>query len=378
MRTPSVRSPRYSLSTFWRTVVLGIAIGFVILGCDKAKTRPLDAASSRTKNNATAAAKDDVPIVARSQHIMGTIFNVTIAGEDEQKVDPVIQSVFSEMNRLERVLSDRVEQSEVSRINAAAGKQAIKVSSDTMEVIKAGLELSQWSQGAFDLSWAALRGLYSFDPDNQRHPTPKELKSKLALINYRDIHIDEKAQTVMLRQKGMQIGVGAIGKGFALDRAGAILERAGIKNYMLFAGGQIQFKGKKGGRHWRVGIRHPRHQDYFAVLEVTEGSVSTSGDYEHSFVENGKRWHHILDPKTGLPVEHTTSVTVLSKKGIYADALSTAIFVLGPERALQLLPSAPGKPEALIVDKDFKLYQSPGITSRLTIEAALDQGRLSL
>ena len=164
----------------------------------------------------------------------------------------------------------------------------------------------------------------------------------------------------MLRRKGMRLGVGAIGKGCALDRASEILTSAGIANFMLFAGGQVQVKGKRGSRFWRIGIRHPRRSGYFGVLEVKTGAISTSGDYEKAFIEDGKRWHHILDLKTGLPVKHTTSVTVISSKGIYADALSTAIFVLGPTKSLQRLSFAPGKPEVVIVDRDFKLITSPG------------------
>ena len=322
--------------------------------------------------------KDEVPLFKRTRHLMGTMIGISVAGENEQKAGPAVEAALAEIARLEGLLSEWQPTSEISEINAAAGSHPVGVGADTMTVIKAGLEISKWSDGAFDLSWAALRGLYAFKPGQQRVPDQDEIRRRLPLINYRDIVVDEEANTVMLRRKGMQIGLGGIAKGLALDHATDILRKAGIENFMMFGGGQVQIHGKRGNRAWRVGIRHPRRLDYFAQLETSEGSLATSGDYERAFVAKGKRWHHILDPRDGLPVEHTVSVTVLSKTGLYADALSTALFVLGAERALQMLPTAPGHPEAVIVDKDFKMYASPSVKKRLLMRVPLDQGRIPL
>lgn len=355
---------------------LALAITVANIGCRRNSKSssapdptPINASSDR-------AYQAEVPTVTLTEHLMGTLFSITIADKTDHEVESAIRSAFSEISRIERLLSERIEQSEISQINAAAGIKAVKVSVDTITVLKAGLEVARWSDGAFDVSWAALRGLYSFDPEAPRFPTRGEIKQRLHLINYRDVDIDEKNQTVMLRRKGMRLGVGAIGKGFALDRASEILTSKGISNFMLFAGGQVQVKGKRGSRFWRIGIRHPRHSGYFGVLEVKAGAISTSGDYENVFIENGKRWHHIIDPKTGLPVSHTTSVTVISSKGIYADALSTAIFVLGPAKSLKRLSLAPGKPEAVIVDRNLKLITSPGAKNLLELKVALEQGHL--
>jgi FAD:protein FMN transferase len=325
---------------------------------------------------AAVAEKPEEAVYKQTREMMGTIISITVVGEPEAKAAPAVSAALDEMKRLEGVLSEWLPDSEISRINAAAGEHAVKVSDDTLAVVQAGLAVSRFSHGAFDLSWAALRGLYSFEPGHERVPDPAEIKARLPLIDYRKIKVDARAHTVMLLEKGMLIGTGGIAKGYALDRAGAVLKAAGIQNYMLFGGGQVQISGKRRGRPWRVGIQHPRRQDYFGFVEATSGSISTSGDYEHYFIKNGKRWHHIIDTDTGLPVEHTTSVTVLAESGLYADALSTALFVLGAQRALALLPKAPVPTEAVILDRDLHLYLSPGMRDKLVLRAPLPGGQL--
>ena len=175
--------------------------------------------------------------------------------------------------------------------------------------------------------------------------------------------------------EGMAIGTGGIGKGYALDRAGAILREAGIESYMLFGGGQVQVRGMRGDRPWRVGIQHPRNEStYFAFLESEGGSISTSGDYERTYIDpRGKRWHHILDPRTGLPVERTMSVTLVAPDGLYADALSTAAFVLGPRRALQMLERIDYRAEAVMVDSSCRVHFTPGTLERLHMRVELDR-----
>ena len=302
----------------------------------------------------------------RSRPMMGTIFIVSVAGIGDDEAEPVVGAALEEIGRLESVLSEWLPESEISRINAAAGEHSVAVGPDTMAVVQAGVDIGRISDGAFDLTWAALRGLYQFQPGDNRVPNRREIQERLPFIDYRDIVIDREANTVFLRRRGMAIGTGGIAKGYALDRAARVLEEAGIQNYMLFGGGQVQVHGKRGDRPWRVGIQHPRRSDYFAFLEVTGGSISTSGDYEHFFIdEQGKRWHHILDPRTGLPVGGTLSVTVLAQNGIYADALSTAVFVAGRERALAMLPNVPGGAEAVIVTDGFELVTTPGARERL-------------
>jgi len=324
------------------------------------------------------------PPLHRAQHrAMGTVFVVTVvAPPQDPTVRRAVAAAFEEIDRLEGLLSEWRPHSEISRINEAAGEDtAVPVSPAVARVIQAGLEASRRSDGAFDLSWAALHGLYRFPPNPIRLPTPEELAERLPLIDHTSVRFAEDADppTVRLAKPGMAIGTGGIAKGHALDRAGAILRDAGFEQFMLFGGGQVQVHGRKGDRPWRVGIQHPRRpQDYFAFLEAEEGSISTSGDYEHVYVDDdGRRWHHLIDPRTGEPATGATSVTLLAPKGVQADALSTACFILGPARCLRMLADHPDEPEAVIVDRELRLHVTPGTRERLRFVMPLaDDGRL--
>jgi thiamine biosynthesis lipoprotein len=309
--------------------------------------------------------------------MMGTIYTLSVDAPESQAI-PALADAFAEIARLEDVLSEWRPESAISKVNDAAGDHPVEVDSDTLRVVQAGLEVSTWSDGAFDLTWAALRGLYDFHRDQGTPPSPADLRRALPLIGYRDVVVDAAAQTVFLRRAGMALGTGAIGKGYALDRAGAILREHGIQSYMLNAGGQVQVAGLRGDRPWRVGIQHPRRTgDYFAFLESRGGSVATSGDYERFFVDaTGKRYHHIIDPKTGYPAERSISVTLLSDVGLYADALATAVFVMGPERGLAMLAGLPFHAEAVIVDPRCHLAATPTTLERLVFRTPLEGGAL--
>ncbi|HJL19046.1 MAG TPA: FAD:protein FMN transferase [Sandaracinaceae bacterium LLY-WYZ-13_1] len=324
-------------------------------------------------------AGDEVRLVQRSRPIMGTVFQVSVAGMPEAEAGPLIGRALDEIERLEAVLSEWRDDTEVSAINQAAGGEApVEVGPDTLRVVEAGLDVSRWSDGAFDLSWAALRGLYTFQPGERRIPPLREVRERLRLVDWRAIELDEEASTVRLAREGMSIGTGGIGKGYALDRAGDVLREGGAESFMLFGGGQVQVHGMRGDRPWRVGIQHPRDpRTYIGFLEATEGSISTSGDYEHAFVdEEGTHWHHIIDLSTGLPARRTMQVTLLAPRGVYADALSTAAFVLGPERALAMLAEVPGGPEAVIIDPRLGIHTTPGTEDRLIMRVPVEDGRI--
>ncbi len=312
------------------------------------------------------------PLFTLQRPLMGTIFIIKVDAA-AQIAEPAVRRAFAEIERLETVLSEWQEDSEISRINRNAGVAPIVVSEEVFTVIKAGVDVSRWSEGAFDLSWAALRGLYDFRPGRQQIPTRREIRARVSLIDWEDIELDVERRSVFLKRRGMAIGTGGIGKGYALDRAGEILESAGIENYMLFAGGQVQVHGQRDGRAWRVGIMHPRaNESYFGFLESEGGSISTSGDYENVyFDESGRRWHHILDPRTGEPASRTMSVTFAGPSGLYADALSTASFVLGPDRAAEMIGRLPFEAKAVIVGADCRLHRV-GTEDSLVMRAELD------
>ncbi|HET6335068.1 MAG TPA: FAD:protein FMN transferase [Polyangiales bacterium] len=317
--------------------------------------------------------------VQRQRQMMGTIIQMTSVGVPDERAGPVLEAALDEMKRLEGLLSEWKPDSDVSKVNDNAGVAPVHVGPELRDNIRVGLQVARWSDGAFDLSWAALRGLYLFQPGQERVPTDAELKEKLPFVNYRDILLDDKLETVFLKRKGMQLGLGGIAKGYALEKAANILRDRGLENYMIFGGGQVLVNGHKGDRAWRVGVQHPRLNDYFGFVEASSGSIATSGDYEHAFTRDGKRWHHIIDLKTGRPVQHTASVTVVSESAFYADAIDTALFIMGAKKALKKLATAPGpKAEVLIVDSDMRIHMSPGMHDKLILRATLTDGKLPM
>ena len=245
--------------------------------------------------------------------------------------------------------------------------------------VRASLEVARWSKGAFDISWASLRGLWDFSASSA-HVPPSEaaVKERLPLWNYKNIVLDEAASTVFLRRRGMQIGLGGVAKGYALDRAGELLRRAGFENFLIYAGGQVLVHGRRGDRPWRVGIQHPREPRHFAYVEVEDGSLATSGDYEHAYRHEGRTYHHIIDPKTGFPSEKTSSVTLVAKNALWADAVDTALFIMGPRAAKRAIRTAPGGPfDAAIVDPSMKLALTDGMRERVIMTAVLEpSGRI--
>ncbi len=350
---------------------LAIAVIVLAAGCENTDAESRRAPAVERPN------ENPPQLLTRTRPMMSTVFRIQVDAPPPN-AEAVIRRAFEEIERLENVLSEWRDESDISKINASAGKRSVKVGDDTLRVIDAGLDVSMWSRGAFDLSWAALWGLYDFRPESVKIPSQADIKSRLALIDYKKIRVSKRYDTVYLRKRGMAIGTGGIAKGYALDQAGAILRGGGVENYMIFGGGQVQVHGLRDGRPWRVGIQHPRDPEkYFAALESTGASFSTSGDYEHAVFDGaGQRWHHIIDPNTGRPATESLSVTVMTAEGIYADALSTAAFVLGPEKALKMLKRIAYPAEAVIVGADCKLYMPPKAKKRLRLNVELADGRL--
>jgi len=379
MTQPDPRPRRIGVRARWEPWTIAIALCCACGGAPSGETPPpaADVPAAAEPSAAQVAEEPQPPGPYKARRdLMGTVMEMTVLGLPQAQAAAAVDAAMEQTRKLEAVLSEWKPDSEVSQINAAAGKHPVKVGPHTLAVVRAGVEVSRWSEGAFDLSWAALRGLYLFQRGEEKVPTLDEIKPRLPLIRYQDIVIDEQASTVMLKREGMKIGTGGIAKGYALDVASQILRDAGAESFMFFGGGQVQVHGLKGKRPWRVGIQHPRRNDYFGFIQASEGSVSTSGDYEHAFVRDGKRWHHLLNPRTGLPVDHTMSVTLIADSGLYADAMSTAVFILGAERALPMLAGAPGNPRVALVDASGKLFISDGMDEQLVLRAPLVDGKI--
>ena len=304
---------------------------------------------------------------ARTVQAMGTDATFSAWTDDGPRAERAFAVATDEIRRIEYLMTDwerpGQDPSDVVRINKAAGKRAIKVSDETLAVIEKSLDMSRKSDGAFDITFAAMRGLWKFDEDLERKiPTDAEIKARRKLINYRDVVIDHAARSVRLRRAGMRLGLGGIAKGYAVDRCADVLRAQGLTNFMVQAGGDLFVAGQKGAASWMVGVRDPRGgpRDIIAKMPIKDHAFSTAGDYERSFIIDGKRYHHIIDPKTGYPATASRGVTIFAPTAFLADALDDAVFILGPERGLALVASYPDC-AALIVDAANKVWMSPSL-----------------
>jgi thiamine biosynthesis lipoprotein len=306
---------------------------------------------------------DDERYVAFTQEIMAAPITVLVRERDGAAAADVVFDVFREVDAR---MSEWKDTSPLSAVNAAAGGAPVAVPDDLRAVVRRGLEIGAMTDGAFDVTWAALWGLWDFKAAHPRVPGDDEIAQRTALVDHRRVEIDDDAGTVRLPEAGMMIGLGGIAKGHALDRAAAALRARGVDSFLLSAAGQMMLGGQRGDRPWRVGIRDPRGaaDDYFTFLEGRDVSVSTSGDYERFFVLDGIRYHHVLDPRTGRPARGVRSATVVSADATLADALSTALIILGPERGLALVERLDGV-EAVIVDDDARIHVSTGLDGML-------------
>lgn len=283
-----------------------------------------------------------------------------------------IERAFAEIRRLEGLMTTWRDDSDISRVNAAAGGAPVQVSPEVLDVVERSLVFSQRSGGAFDISFYALKGLWRFDDDlTPKLPDPVELRRRLPLINWRLIKVDRANRSLRLGKPGMAINLGGIGKGYAVDAAVAVLKRGGLKNGLVQAGGDLMIFGSKGGQPFMAGVRDPRSpdpQDYFAVCPVIDHAFSTAGDYERAFIypKDQKRYHHILDPRTGYPARAARSVTVYARDATTADGLDDAILILGAKRGLALIESIPDA-GAIIVDGNNKVHVSSRLRSLVQI-----------
>ncbi len=288
----------------------------------------------------------------------------TGATVDEAATRQALDDAYAEIVRLEGLMSPWKPDSELSRINRAAGKP-VQVGQDTWNVVWKSLWASERSLGTFDISFAAMNGVWKFGDAAEKDPKlpdPKLIDERRALIDWRKIHVNSKRHTVQLGA-GMSIDLGGIAKGYAVDRAVAVLKQAGVTDFLAQAGGDLYGSGRKpDGSPWVSGVQDPRGPEgkFFATLDLTDHAFSTAGDYARSFVLGGKRYHHIIDPRTGWPATACRSVTVWAEDAFTADAIDDAIFILGPEKGLALVESVDGA-GAVIVDAQNRVHVSKRI-----------------
>lgn len=294
--------------------------------------------------------------------LMGSRFEITPFATTDILVEASIDSAVAEIRRIESVISEWQPNSEISLVNKNAGIKPINVSSELYGLVKRSKKVSDLTNGAFDISWAAARNLWKFDGSMKSLPDKATLDSLSKLINYNNIILNDSTQTIFLKNKGMAIGLGAIGKGYAANRAKIIMQQMGVANGIVIAGGDLITWGNPSeGKSWPIGIADPKDSGKsVAWFEIGEAAVVTSGDYEHYAVIDGKRYGHILDPRTCFPVEGLHSVTIICPDAEIADALSTSVFVLGKDKGLSLVNQLKGV-ECVIIDINGNFYSSSGI-----------------
>ena len=295
----------------------------------------------------------------REEAIMGTAIKVELWAEDRRSGESAVAAVMDEMHRVDRAMSPHKPTSELCRINREAARQPVLLSEEMYRLVERAIEFSQLSDGAFDISYAAVGQLYDYR--RRVRPTPAALDKARGLVGWQQLQLDPCARTLRFERDGMRIDLGGFAKGHAVDRAVAALSRRGIRHAMVSAGGDSRVLGDRRGRPWNVAIRDPRRAgETVAVLPLEDVSISTSGDYERYFDEGAERVHHLIDPGTGQSPRGVHSVTILGPDGLTSEALSKAVFVLGAERGLALVEQLSGI-DAVVVDAKGVLHASAGL-----------------
>ena len=299
---------------------------------------------------------------SESSILMGSSFEITVVTEGEDFAKESLAIAKKEIIRIENLISSWDQKSETSRINRNAGIAAVEVSKELFDLIFRAQQISKLSSGAFDLTFAAIDKLWNFDGRESEMPNPDALKASVFNIGYQLIELDEESLTVFLPKKGMKIGFGAIGKGYAADSAKQLLVERGVLGGIINASGDMNTWGTKpDGSSWTIGIVNPmNNKKVFSWFSLEHNAVVTSGDYEKFTQINGRRYSHIIDPRTGIPSQGIVSCTIFAGKAELADAIATAIFVMGVESGLFLIDQLPDI-EAILIDDSGIIHRSKNI-----------------
>jgi len=295
--------------------------------------------------------------------LMGNRFEITVVHEDEAWAQARIDDAIAEIRRIERLLTTFNEESETNRINRYAGIMPVKVSDEIIALIQRANRISRLTQGAFDITYGGVdKSLWNFDTHMTALPDADTARKMVKLINFRHVIVDETAGTIFLKEKGMRIGFGGIGKGYAAECAKKTLQRLGVSSGIVNAAGDLSVWGHQpNGQAWTVGIANPDHvQRLFSSLQLSDMAIATSGNYEKYVFIGGKRYSHTIDPRTGLPVSGIKSVSILCPNAEIADALTTPVMVMGIKAGLDMINQIRGI-GCIIIDDDNQLFTSQNI-----------------
>ena len=295
----------------------------------------------------------------REEAIMGTRIAVQLWSEDPALATRAMDAVIAEMHRTDELMSTYKPESQLSQVNAHAYERPVQVDADIIDVVEKALEYSRLSDGVFDVTYASVG--YMFDYRKHVHPTDAQIAEALPAVDYRQVVVDHDARTIRFLKPGMRIDLGGIAKGWAVDRGIDILRELGIEHAMVNAGGDTRLLGDRRGKPWIVGIRDPRNEGKVVTrIPLQDEAISTSGDYERYFEEDGVRYHHILEPGTGKSPKAVRSVTVIGPTATHTDGLTKPVFILGVERGLEFIRKVTDA-EAIIVDNEGRVFYSEGL-----------------
>jgi len=300
---------------------------------------------------------------SRELKLMGNNFAITVVAPDAETANSNVDSAVAEISRIENLLSTFKPQSQATLVNNNAGISPVAVDAEVLSLIERCMGISKITQGAFDITYGGVdKTLWNFDKAMTKLPTAVEALKSVHLINYQNIIIDKDKSTVFLKEKGMRLGFGGIGKGYAAEKAKEVLQRQNVGSALINASGDLTAWGlQPSGKPWTVGISDPdAPEKVFSYLNITGKAVATSGNYEKYVMIGGKKYSHTIDPKTGLPVHGIKSVTVICDNAEFADAMATPISVMGIQAGLYLVNQLPGV-HCIIIDDNNKLYTSKNI-----------------
>ncbi|MBI2559506.1 MAG: FAD:protein FMN transferase, partial [Planctomycetes bacterium] len=295
-------------------------------------------------------------VVTESRLLMGTVAEITAYGDNTEMVKGAINLAFEEINRLDNLMSNYKQESELSRVNREAGKGPTTCDNELLHVIEESLQYSAMTGGAFDITVGPLMKVWGFWKNEGRMPSQDELNAVVPAVSYKNISLSNSKnpdeRKISFKNTQTQLDLGGIGKGYAIDRACDVLKKNSVTCACINFGGNIRVIGSPpGSEAWKIAVQHPRQKDaVLGYFELTDGAISTSGDYEKFFTIDGKRYTHIIDPRNGKPVENMISVTVLAKTATQADALSTGVFVMNYKEGLKLIEKLDGVEAILIYE----------------------------
>lgn len=294
--------------------------------------------------------------------LLGSPFDITVVAKDSLEGKRFTNNATGEVKRIENLISDWIPTTQISEVNSNAGIQPVKVDLEIYNLIKRALKISKLTNGAFDISYASMDRIWKFDGTMTQMPSEEEIKKSVEKVGYQNVILSEKDTTIFLKNKGMKLGLGGIGQGYIADKIKALLQSQGCSAGIVNVSGDISTWGKQlNGNPWTIGIINPMNKNkVFATFPLEDTAVETSGSYEKFVTFNGKRYSHIIDPRTGYPASGIVSITVFAKQTEIADALATGIFVMGVEVGLDFVNQIKGL-ECIIVDDKGEIHTSKNI-----------------